>query len=244
MGETKLTFKRYEKKYLLSADGYARLTERMADYIEPDEYHRSTVCSIYYDRDDYRLIRHSIDAPIYKEKLRVRSYNPSGPDCQAFVELKKKYKGIVYKRRIAMTGRQAAAWLSGAAEPPEDSQMVREIQWFLHENEPHPKVMIACDRTSWRARENPELRITFDEHIRWRDRELSFEAGDAGELLLPDGEVLMELKIPGAAPLWLAHLLSEQALFPTSFSKYGVCYKNHLLREYLQEYSKGEMYCV
>ena len=105
MGETKLTFKRYEKKYLLSADGYARLTERMADYIEPDEYHRSTVCSIYYDRDDYRLIRHSIDAPIYKEKLRVRSYNPSGPDCQAFVELKKKYKGIVYKRRVAMTGR-------------------------------------------------------------------------------------------------------------------------------------------
>ena len=244
MGETKLTFKRYEKKYLLSAEGYARLLRRMAEYIEPDEYHTSTVCSIYYDGDDFHLIRHSIDAPIYKEKLRVRSYNPTGPDSMAFVELKKKYKGIVYKRRVAMTGRQAEAWLSGAAAPPEDSQMAREIQWFLHENTPRPRVMIACDRISWRARENPELRITFDERIRWRDRDLSFSAGDGGELLLPDGEVLMELKIPGAAPLWLAHLLSEQGLFPTSFSKYGMCYKNHLLQEYMQEYIKGEMICV
>ncbi len=244
MGETKLTFKRYEKKYLLTAEGYTRLAERLTEYIEPDEYHRSTVCSIYYDRDDFRLIRHSIDAPIYKEKLRVRSYNPGDPDGCAFVELKKKYKGIVYKRRVAMTERQAEAWLSGEAEPPEDSQMVREIQWFLHENEPKPKVLIACDRTSWRSRENPELRITFDENIRWRERELSFAAGAGGELLLPDGEVLMELKIPGAAPLWLAHLLSEQALYPTSFSKYGVCYKNHLLQEYMREYIKGEMICV
>ena len=244
MGETKLSFKRYEKKYLLTAEGYARLMAHMADYIEPDEYHRSTVCSIYYDGDDFRLIRHSIDAPIYKEKLRVRSYNPSGPDSEAFVELKKKYKGIVYKRRVVMTARQAEAWLAGAAAPPEDSQMAREIQWFLHENKPRPKVLIACDRTSWRAREDAELRITFDEHIRWRDRELDFAAGSAGEPLLPDGEVLMELKIPGAAPLWLAHLLSEQALYPTSFSKYGVCYKNHLLQEYMQEYIKGEMICV
>ena len=117
MGETKLTFKRYEKKYLLTAEGYVRLMEKLADYIEPDEYHRSTVCSIYYDGDDFHLIRHSIDAPIYKEKLRVRSYNPDGADCESFVELKKKYKGIVYKRRVVMTGRQAEAWLSGAAEP-------------------------------------------------------------------------------------------------------------------------------
>ena len=244
MGETKLTFKRYEKKYLLSAEGYARLMARMAGYIEPDEYHRSAVCSIYYDGDDFHLIRHSIDAPVYKEKLRVRCYNPDGPDSEAFVELKKKYNGIVYKRRVAMTAGQAEAWLSGAAAPPEDSQMAREIQWFLHENAPRPKVLIACDRISWRSRENPELRITFDERIRWRDRDLRFSAGDGGETLLPDGEVLMELKIPGAAPLWLAHLLSEQALYPTSFSKYGECYKNHLLQAYLQEYIKGEMLCV
>ena len=244
MGETKLTFKRYEKKYLLSAEEYRDLLARMAPYIEPEYYHRGTVCSIYYDGDDFHLIRHSIDAPIYKEKLRVRCYQPGSDDSEAFVELKKKYKGIVYKRRVVMTGRQAQSWLSGAAEPPEDSQMVREIQWFLHENRPSPKVMIACDRVSWHSRENPELRITFDEAIRWRETQLNFAAGSDGELLLPEGMVLMELKIPGAAPLWLARLLSEQAVYPTGFSKYGVCYKNHLLPEYVQEFVKGEMFCV
>ena len=96
MGETKLTFKRYEKKYLLSAEEYRDLLARMAPYIEPEYYHRGTVCSIYYDGDDFHLIRHSIDAPIYKEKLRVRCYQPGSDDSEVFVELKKKYKGIVY----------------------------------------------------------------------------------------------------------------------------------------------------
>ena len=238
MGETKLTFKRYEKKYLLSAERYPQLMERLLPYLEPDEYHRSSICSIYYDRDDFRLIRHSIERPVYKEKLRVRSYNRQ-PDVDGpvFVELKKKYKGVVYKRRVMMRGKEAEAWLRGEAPAPEDSQMVREIEWFLHENQPHPKVMIACDRVSWRAKDDPELRITFDERIRWREDRLQMDAGSAGTLLLPDGQVLMEIKIPGAAPLWLAHLLSELELFPTSFSKYGTCYKENLLLEYI----KGEI---
>ena len=242
--EAQTTFKRYEVKYILTRRQRDMLLQSMRGHLALDMYGRSTIRNIYFDTDSYRLVRDSIEKPLYKEKLRVRSYNPDGPDCESFVELKKKYKGIVYKRRVVMTGRQAEAWLSGAAEPPEDSQMTREIQWFLRENRPSPKVLIACERTSWRSREDPELRITFDERIRWREKELSFAAGSGGALLLPNGEVLMELKIPGAAPLWLAHLLSEQALFPTSFSKYGVCYKNHLLQEYMQEYIKGEMICV
>lgn len=233
MGETKLSFKRYEKKYLLSAAAYPAVLERLLPYVEPDDYHRSTVCSLYYDRDDFRLIRHSIEGPVYKEKLRMRGYDLQSPESEVFVELKKKYKGIVYKRRVAMTEAQAERWLAGESGPPEDGQMVREIQWFLHENHPAPKALIACDRTAWRGRENPELRITFDENIRWRGDRLRLSEGSEGEALLPDGQVLMELKIPGAAPLWLAHLLSEEKLFPVSFSKYGTCYREHLLQDYL-----------
>ena len=240
MGETKLSFKRYEKKYLLSAREYPVLLERLAPYIEPDEYPRSTVCSVYYDRDDFRLIRYSIERPVYKEKLRVRSYDHAGPDDEVFVELKKKYKGIVYKRRVTMTEREAERWLSGESGPPESGQMIREIQWFMRENRPKPKVVIACDRTAWRAKEDAELRITFDENIRWRETDLSLSAGSGGQPLLENGEVLMELKLPGAAPLWLARLLSEEALFPTSFSKYGTCYQNNLLQEYI----KGEIFSV
>lgn len=229
MGDTKFTFKRYEKKYLLSAQKYAQLRERLDSYIEPDEYYRSTVCSIYYDDDSYSLIRRSIEGPVYKEKLRLRSYNVPQAEDPVFVELKKKYKGIVYKRRVSMTARQAAAYLSGQSPAPEEEQMTHEIDWFLRMNPVKPKVLIACDRTAYRAKDDPELRVTFDENIRWRDTELDLTAGSHGTSLLSPGDVLMEVKIPGTSPLWLARMFSELKIFPTGFSKYGICYKENIL---------------
>ena len=231
MGETILSFKRYEKKYLLSAVQYARLMEALQPHVTPDAYHKSTVCSVYYDTDDCRLIRHSIERPVYKEKLRLRSYGVPRPEDPVFVELKKKYKGIVYKRRVTAGARQAVDWLSGATPPPEDGQMEREIDWLLHSTELRPRAYIACERTAWVSVEDPELRITFDEHIRWREHDLDLCAGTEGELLTKEGEVLMELKLPEAAPLWLARLLSEQQIFPTGFSKYGTAYTHHILQE-------------
>ena len=157
-----------------------------------------------------------------------------------FIELKKKYKGMVYKRRLAMDAKTAAAYLAGEARPPESSQMTKEIDWFLRQNRVGPKAFIACDRTAWVAKDDPELRITFDENLRWRETELDLTRGSAGERLTEPGCVLMEIKIPGTAPLWLARLLSEQALFPASFSKYGTCYRNHILGEYFN----GVIECV
>ena len=240
MGDTKLVFKRYEKKYLLSRGQYETLFRELQDHIVPDAYHRSTVCSIYYDTDDYELIRRSIEAPVYKEKLRLRSYGVPDDDGTVFIELKKKYKGMVYKRRVPMGAKAAMAYLAGEAGPTECSQMTREIDWFLHENDVKPKAFIACDRYAWVDRENAELRITFDENLRWRTDRLDLTLGSDGETLTEPGAVLMEIKIPGTAPLWLARLLSEQALFPTGFSKYGTCYKNHILREYFN----GVIVCV
>ncbi len=233
MGDTKLTFRRYEKKYLLTCEQYEALWQRLEEYIEPDEYHKSTVCSIYYDNADFSLVRNSIEGPIYKEKLRLRSYNVPGPEDSVFVELKKKYQGIVYKRRVSMGERQAEDYLSGRAPAPEDSQMTREIDWFMAMNRPEPRVFIASDRLAYRGKENMELRITFDRDIRWRDTELSLIMGSMGTPLLPEGQVLMETKIPGAVPLWMARMFSELCLFPTGFSKYGTCYKENLLEKYV-----------
>jgi len=233
MGATKLTFKRYEKKYLLSAEQYEALWQRLESYIEPDEFFSSTVCSIYYDDDSYSLIRHSIDKPVYKEKLRLRSYNVPTADGEVFVELKKKFKGIVYKRRVRMTASEAESYLAGHIPAPKDTQMFREIDWFMKMNKPTPKVLIACDREAYRSKEDHDLRITFDRDIRWRNTELSLTDGSHGELLTEPGQVLMEIKIPGAAPLWLAAMLSELEIFPKSFSKYGTCYKNHILEQYI-----------
>lgn len=233
MRDTKLTFKRYEKKYLLTQEKYGQLRETLDGRIEPDEYYSSTVCSIYYDTDDYSLIRHSIEGPVYKEKLRVRSYNVPAPEDTVFVELKKKFKGIVYKRRAAMSAAEAAQYLAGKAAAPADSQMIREINWFLQQYLPAPKVLIACDRLAFRAKDARELRITFDRDIRWRDTELELTMGSHGRPLLAEEQVLMEVKIPGAAPLWLARLLSDLEIYPVSFSKYGTCYKENVLEKYV-----------
>ena len=240
MQETILTFKRYEKKYLLSARKFELLWERLREHLVPDLFHRSTVCSIYYDSDDFSLIRHSLEKPVYKEKLRLRSYNVPGPDGEVFVELKKKYKGVVYKRRVRMSAVEAERYLAGQSRPPEEGQILREIDFFLQTHEVSPKAFIACEREAWVDREEPELRITFDRNLRWRDTDLHLSSGSGGEPLLPDGEVLMEIKIPGAAPLWLAHLLSELEIFPTSFSKYGTCYRQDLLEKYFN----GVIVCV
>ncbi len=233
MDKTKLSFKRCEKKYLLGPEQYAALTERLAEHVEPDLYHDSSVCSLYYDTADYAMIRHSLDKPVYKEKLRLRSYGVPGERDEVFVELKKKYRGIVYKRRITMPVDRAMDWLSGRAGPPGDGQMIRELDWLLRQTRPEPRILIACDRLSWRDREDPELRITFDRNVRWRETALDLRAGSEGEPLLPEGCVLMELKLPGPAPVWLARLLSELALYPTSFSKVGTAYTDHILQEYI-----------
>lgn len=228
MTDTKLTFKRYEKKYLLTPDEYAHIRAQLDPYIEPDEFFSSTVCSVYYDTDNYEFIRRSIDAPVYKEKLRLRSYNVPDADGEVFVELKKKFKGVVYKRRVMMTADTARRYLARELTPEFDDQILREITWFLHANPVQPRVFIASDREAYRAVDDAELRITFDSSIRWRSTELDLTLGSHGEELLPDGYVLMEIKLPDAAPLWLAHMLSEDALFPRGFSKYGECYKNKL----------------
>lgn len=232
MKKNKFTFQRYEKKYLLSREKYLALWRELEAQVEPDIFFQSTVCSMYYDWADFRLIRHSLEKPVYKEKLRLRSYNVPGPEDQVFVELKKKFQGVVYKRRVALPAVEAEAWLAGRTPAPDQSQISREIDWFLKTNPVSPRVLIACDRRAYVAREDKELRVTFDSSIRWRETELSLTAGDQGQELLADGQVLMEIKLPEAAPLWLAGLLSRLEIFPQGFSKYGQCYEKELAEKY------------
>lgn len=228
-GKLQFCFQRYEKKYLLTPDQHTRMLAGMEEHMEADEYGRYTICNLYYDTDDFRLIRASLDKPVYKEKLRLRSYGVPGSGDQVFVELKKKFNGVVYKRRTVVRAGEAAVRLSRGESFAQGDQIGREIAWFLRSQPVSPKVFIAYDRTAFAGRENPDLRVTFDTDLRWRDRELDLRAGDWGEPILPPDQILMEVKIPGAAPVWLAQLLSKIGAFPTSFSKYGSCYTRKLL---------------
>lgn len=227
MSGTQSCFKRVEKKYLLTQAQYRAFREGMAPYTKPDRYSRYTICNIYYDTPDFRLIRTSLEKPVYKEKLRVRSYGVPGLRDPVFVELKKKFEGVVYKRRITLEYREAARYLTGSplGQP---GQISREIDWFLASYRPLPAAFIGYDREAHAGAEDPELRITFDTNLRGRNWAVDLGAGDYGDLILPADTVLLELKIPGAAPLWLARLLSENRITSTSFSKYGTYYRQLL----------------
>lgn len=229
MSGIRYSFERYEKKYLLTPGAADELQEAMRERIRPDEYGRYSLCNIYYDTDDWHLVRASIERPVYKEKLRVRSYGVPGNDSKVFAEIKKKYKGVVYKRRITIGVNDAAPFLS-LSEKRDYGQIGREIGYFQNLYHSVPKVFIGYDRTACAGKEDSELRITFDTNIRFRTDKLDLLAGDYGTPLEIPGGVLMEIKVPGVYPLWLTRLLSERKIFPVSFSKYGYCYTSHLIK--------------
>ena len=160
--------------------------------------------------------------------FRVRSYGVPEEDGRVFVELKKKYDGVVYKRRITTEAREAAPFLAGSV-PNGHGQIGQEILWFQQFYGAKPKVFIAYDRLAFAGLDDPELRITFDTNLRWRDTALDLRLGDYGAPITDPGMILMELKLPGVCPLWLSQLLSRAEVFPTSFSKYGYCYQHHIL---------------
>ncbi len=221
-------FKRIEKKYLLSESQYEALFRRIGTHLRPDEYGRSTVLSLYLDTPNHRIIRNSIEAVDYKEKLRLRSYGTASTDSTVFLELKKKYGGVVYKRRVAMSLAEAERYLRDGTRPFE-SQIMSEIDWAMRlYGRPGPAMMIACEREAWFDEEHPDLRLTFDRNIRCRENDLHLNRGSAGIGLLPNRTVLLEIKTAGAMPLWLADTLDAEGILPGSFSKYGTAYTRTL----------------
>lgn len=222
--ETQKTFKRYEIKYLVTDEQRSAITEIMSNYMHIDDFGRSTISNIYFDTPTKLLVRRSLEKPLYKEKLRLRCYGVAKDNSKAYVELKKKYDGVVYKRRAEMTYSQAIKYLAGG-ESPYHSQITDELDYFLgYYGNLRPSTAIYYDRVAYYGNDDRDLRITFDDNILWRNMGLDLRMPAAGEQLLMPGQSLMELKVGGAMPLWLADTLNEMALFKASFSKYGNAY--------------------
>ena len=219
-----MIFRRVEKKYRLNPAQKDALLGIIGAHLMPDAHGRNTICSLYLDTPDHRIIRNSIIAVAYKEKLRLRSYGTPTMDDEVFLEIKKKFKGVVYKRREVMTLRQAMVYIAGG-DMPCDSQIMLEIDYAMHfYRQPQPMMLIAYEREAYFDAENPDLRITFDTNIRARDNDCRLEMGSNGEYLLPEDAIMMEIKTGGAMPVWLAQALSQCGIVPGRFSKYGTAY--------------------
>lgn len=242
MPEFTKVFKRLEKKYMLTSQQYFQLIDSLREHIIPDKYGQSTVNNIYFDTPKYRLIRASIEKPtVYKEKLRIRSYGIPTPESNVFIELKKKYKGIVYKRRVDMTYSQAISYLIRHNPPPEETQVTREIDYFTEfYKELRPAVSLFYDRMAYYAKDEPELRLTFDTNIRFRNTELDLICGDYGKVILDNSHYILEIKCITSMPLWLTQALDRLEIYPTSYSKYGTAYKLMLSQGLLRSYAPSQ----
>jgi hypothetical protein len=231
MEQAKLLFQRYEKKYLLSETQYRQVLDEIRKKMVPDAHARYSIKNIYFDTENYDLIRTSVDGAKYKEKLRLRAYGNWDRDKnnRVFLEIKKKYDGIVYKRRIAMSFVDAMFYIFSGKRPGHLSELeTSEFDFFLRRHPIVNRTFLTYDREAYAAADGKELRITFDTNIRYQTSGFTFDEKQASEQI-PMVGVLMEIKNPMAMPLWVAQMLSRYQIRPFSFSKYGTVYKSNII---------------
>ena len=233
MQQAKLLFQRYEKKYLLTEAQYRQVLEAIREKMVPDAHARYSIKNIYFDTEDYDLIRTSVDGADYKEKLRLRAYGTwdRNTNNRVFLEIKKKFDGIVYKRRIGMSFLDAMFYVFSGERPEGLTDLeTSEFDFFLKRHHIVNRTFLTYDREAYAAADGGELRITFDTNIRFQTSGFSFDEKQASEQV-PVMGVLMEIKNPMSMPLWVAQMLSKYQIRPYSFSKYGAVYRNNILKE-------------
>ena len=223
-------FNRVETKYLLTKLQAERLIKKISQNVKPGEYPYSKICNIYFDTNNSELIRKSIEKPIYKEKIRLRSYGIPNKKDKVFLEIKKKFDGIVTKRRIALNLEEVYKYLEKGKTPDTNKQILNELDYCFKKYNLKPSMYISYERYSYSSKEDEQFRITFDTNITSRDYDLQLEKGDYGLSLFGEDLYLMEVKALESMPLWFTKALSELKIYPISFSKYGKIYENKLLK--------------
>lgn len=229
-------FKRYELKYMITKEQKEKIVKLIEPYMQIDKYGRVTIRNIYMDTDSYRLIRDSIEKPMYKEKLRIRSYKKVDNNEKVFVELKKKYKHVVYKRRVSVGEKDAVNWICNREKLENYEQIEKEIEYFLdYYKDLRPSVFLSYEREAYYSKDGSDFRITFDDNILVRQEDISLTSEIYGKSILDDDKVIMELKCSGGIPLWMVEILSKNKIYKTSYSKYGTAYKNIILPKIKEE---------
>ena len=228
------TFKRYEKKYLITKEKLDEIMPILLEYMDLDPFciggKEYRIYSIYYDTPNHDIIRQNSSKPVYKEKMRIRSYyDRSDPEDTVFMELKKKSNGVGNKRRIKIKLKEIEPFVNEGILPETkdylSAQVAKELQYFLKMNKVRPALYVQYDRLALFGKEDKDFRMTFDRNLHTRRNNFVLGEQPEDECILPENTYIMEIKILGSMPLWLSKLLSEHELYSRGFSKYGSVYK-------------------
>lgn len=228
------TFKRYEKKYFLTRYQKDELEKILSSHMEKDRFCQANeyylIRNVYYDNDENTLLRLSTNKPIFKEKLRLRKYGEFGDGKDSyFLEMKRKYNGLVYKRRVTLTKNEVDDFINNNVIPNKDNfqdkQILKELEYMKSKYAVEPKTFVVYKRTAYFDVSDHNFRLTFDYDIRTRHQSFDFDDDSYERQLLDNDTFLMEVKISDATPLWFARALSELKIYPASFSKVGQDYR-------------------
>lgn len=229
-------FNRVEEKYIVTKLQYEKMVKAFGDKMKVDSYSKDgkfyQICNIYYDTEDNNLIRTSLMKPPYKEKIRLRSYGTPSLNTKVFLEVKKKYKGVVNKRRSTLTLSEAYGFtkthIIPNIQPYMNSQVLKELQYSLNLYNAVPKLFLSYERRAFFGAEDDSFRVTFDRNIITRRENVNLEYGIFGNKLLDENTMILEVKYSERMPLWFMHIIKDLGLKKTSFSKYGTEYKNYI----------------
>ncbi len=231
----KEVFSRHELKFLINDVTYKAIYDALKPHLIPDTYGdgqgQYTISNIYYDTADNLFHYEKMRSQSFRQKLRLRTYNHNTLNDIAFLEIKKKYKRFVNKRRTAMTLKDAYHFLEQTGPSKEhyeasNQQILKEVYFLKNFYKLVPKVLLSYERQAFVGIEEKELRITFDKNLRKRNENFRLETGSHGEVFLAPDVFVLEIKLSTQMPLWLANILSDFRCFMQSFSKYSTSYND------------------
>lgn len=222
--------KRYELKFHLNKEQVSHFQKAILNNMKIDKYGLTTISSLYYDTPNFSLINRSIEKPMYKEKIRLRSYGLAKKDSPVFLEIKRKNEKIVYKRRI-VTKEDNAEQFFNANKEFNSSQISRELLAFKEKyGVLEPKYLIIYDRIAY-FQDDSDVRVTLDMNPRYRVKDLNLHTSTEGIPLLKEGEAILEVKVQHSIPLWLVEILTKEKIYQTSFSKVGTAHKQEMSKK-------------
>ena len=227
------TFKRREMKFLLDEERYEKIRQAVSEFMTEDEFGLHTIMNIYLDNRNNDLIRSSLGKPIYKEKVRLRCYGTKAEDdSEAFLEIKKKYRGLTYKRRFEGKYKELHDYITDGIKPETRGQVFEELDYLIGRMSLKPKIVMCYDREAFYGNDDREFRVTFDGAIRYRRNDLDLRSGDSGAYMMTQPFRVMEVKSVGAIPMQLVRVLSEMKVYHGSFSKYGSIYSSEVRQKF------------
>lgn len=223
---------RYEFKFLITHQQRDAIISQFPASVIPDRNAGDgagyRIYSLYFDNPERDCYWEKLRGLRSRRKLRVRLYESTrkASSGACFVEIKHKHDGRGVKRRLHVPLDAAMAIVAGAPSPvpirPGEERVLTEIQHLIAERKFEPVCCLRYDRRAY-FEENSEadLRITFDEDIRYRMDDLSsLQHGAFDHCLIDESHSVMEVKVTGAVPVWLTQVLRKEKCTPAGRSKY------------------------